>query len=194
MFAAGEVRRDARELEIVSLMSRLRSGDPEAAKGLVELLYPELRRLAASKMRRERVDHTWQPTVLVNELFCELQRLGPLRHEAASAGDEKAAFLALAAHLMKRLLIHHARPLSRRVQRLPADSFEEILNRSEENLRETQIALDKLETLDPRLRQLVEMKVFEGLTNEEMAARLGCAPRTVARLWNFAREWLQEHL
>src|SRR5215471_10949267 len=99
-------------------MANFRNGDHEAAGRLVELFYPELRRIAAARMRRERTDHTLQPTAVVHQLYLELVKVKALR-AADSGGEEgeKAAFLGLAAFLMKRLLIHHSRPLSKRAQK-----------------------------------------------------------------------------
>src|SRR5262249_6906260 len=99
------------------LMARFRNGDHEAAGRLVELFYPELRRIAAARMRAERPDHTLQPTAVVHQLYLELVKVKALRPTSSDGEDEKAAFLGLAAHMMKRLLIHHARPLSRRAEK-----------------------------------------------------------------------------
>src|SRR5438105_584233 len=95
-------------------MAGFRNGDHEAARQLVELFYPELSRIAAARMRAERSDHTLQPTAVVHQLYLELVKLKALRPSSSGGGDEKAAFLGLAGYLMKRLLIHHARPLSKR--------------------------------------------------------------------------------
>src|SRR3954453_14757451 len=95
---------------IARLMADFRNGDSAAANRLVELLYPELRKLAAAKMKGERSVHTWQPTLLVNELYLALVKIKALG-AAGSADQEKAAFLGLAGHVMKHLLIDHARPL-----------------------------------------------------------------------------------
>src|SRR3982751_6119679 len=103
---------------VARLMASFRSGDHEAAGRLVELFYPELRRIAAARMRAERVDHTLQPTAVVHQLYLELVKVKALRPSGSSGADEKAAFLGLAAYLMKRLLIHHARPLSKRSEKV----------------------------------------------------------------------------
>jgi hypothetical protein len=100
---------------IAQLMMRFRKGDSVAAAQLVEALYPQLKRIAASRMRSERSDHSLQPTALVNELYLELIKIRSLRDADSDTVGEKAAFLRLSAHLMRRLLIHHARPLSKRV-------------------------------------------------------------------------------
>src|SRR5262249_31871157 len=98
-------------------MADFRNGDHEAAAQLVELFYRELKRIEAARMRSERLDHTLQPTAVVHELYLELVKVKALRPANLDGVDEKAAFLGLAAFLMKRLLIHHARPLSRRAQK-----------------------------------------------------------------------------
>ncbi len=91
------------------LIAQVRQGIHGAVGELMEALYPELRRLAAAKMKAERTDHTWQPTALVHELYLELLKSKSL----GSTGDprEKATFFGLAGHMMMRLLIHHSRPL-----------------------------------------------------------------------------------
>jgi RNA polymerase sigma-70 factor (ECF subfamily) len=86
-------------------LTELRSGSPEASGNLVELFYPELRRLASARMAGERSNHTWQPTVLVNELYLELTRVKSLRPDATVGVDERNAFFGLAAFLMRRLLV-----------------------------------------------------------------------------------------
>ncbi len=172
-------------------MRAFRRGDREAGDELADVFYPELRRLAAAKMRGERAEHTWQPTALVNELYLEMVKvrsLGPLSDSA----DERSAFLGIAGHMMKRLLIHHARPLYRRAQHveisddaLPADTRGDALQDVEDGL-------SRLAAIDSRLRAVVEMKVFEGLTGDEIARRLGCSRGTVSNCWSFAQRWLQE--
>ncbi len=93
-------------------MAAFRQGDKQAANELVEIFYPELHRLANSRMKRERAGHSWQATLLVNELYLELVKIKALpAREETGGGSEKAAFFGLAAMLMKRLLIHHSRPL-----------------------------------------------------------------------------------
>jgi RNA polymerase sigma factor (TIGR02999 family) len=178
---------------VAQLMAAFRQGDKAAANKLTQLLYPELRRLAAARMKGERTDHTWQPTVLVHELYLELIKIKALR-PAGLDDDEKAAFLRLSAHLMKRLLIHHARPLNRRVQKVEIEESPDLSTSAEDTMREIEEALARLAGIKPQLRIVVEMKVFEELTVDEIAQRLGCASVTVARYWSFAKQWLQEEL
>jgi RNA polymerase sigma factor (TIGR02999 family) len=176
-------------LEIRSLMSRFRSGDQKAADALVVHFYPELRRLAAARMQMERQDHTWTPTVLVNELYLELVKIKALRAADEDSG-EREAFLKLAGHIMRRLLIHHSRPLYRKAQKVRVNDAEFGLHGGTETLTEVEHLLERLQKLDPRLRTVVELRVFEGMTAEETAETMVCSLRTVHKYWSFARRWL----
>ena len=173
-------------------MAEFRGGSPEAAGKLVELFYPELRRLASARMQGERSNHTWEPTILVNELYLELTRIKALPADAALGRDEKDAFFGLAAFLMRRLLVHHARPLPKRVTKVEIAEAVGVAESGEQSLREVENMLSRLGAIDPKLRTVVEMKAFEGLTREEIAHRLDCSVRTVARHWEFAQHWLQQ--
>jgi RNA polymerase sigma factor (TIGR02999 family) len=172
-------------------MGRFRQGDREAAGDLVELFYPQLKKLASARMRTEAHPHTWQPTVLVNELYLELVKIRALR-AADSDQEEKAAFLNLSAHLMRRLLIHHSRPSARRAIKQQLD--DNIVHDGHQSLHEIEDLLSRLAKVDPQLRTVVEMRVFEGLTVDEVAQRMACSERTVARYWTFARNWIAQEL
>lgn len=175
------------------LMARFRNGDHEAAGRLVELFYPELRRIAAARMRAERPDHTLQPTAVVHQLYLELVKIKALRPAGSNGSlDEQAAFLGLAAYLMRQLLIHHARPLAKRVAKTELADIPGLQSATEHSLIEIDDALNRLASINPALRQVVELRVFEGLTREEIARKMGCGTATVARHWNFARKWLEE--
>jgi RNA polymerase sigma factor (TIGR02999 family) len=144
-------------------------------------------------MKRERVNHTLQPTAIVNELYLELLKIRGLQDREYVDDQEKAAFMRLAGKMMDRLLIHHARRLPSRVERIDLDDADDPSDSGAEALHRVEDALNKLEAVDPRLRAVVEMKVFEGLTGEEIARQLGCSPRTVVASWTYARQWLQKH-
>ena len=174
------------------LMTELRGGSSEAAGKLIELFYPELRRLAAARMQGERSNHTWQPTVLVNELYLELARIKSLPAGSAIDEEEKKAFFGLAAFLMKRLLVHHARPLPKRITKTEIEEASTVSSSGEQTMLEIEELLSRLGGIDPKLRAVVEMKVFEGLSREEIAERLGCSTRTVTRHWDFAQHWLHK--
>jgi RNA polymerase sigma factor (TIGR02999 family) len=188
MYAASEPDTVAR------LMGQFRKGDKAAARQLVELLYPELRRIAAAKMKGERSEHTWQPTVLVNELYLTLVKMKALGGSGLGTEQEKAAFLGLAGHIMKRLLIDHARPLYRRAEKVPLQEGPDVVAPGAESLQQVEEALSRLAAIDPKFRTVVEMRVFEGLTGDEIAEQLGYSPRSVATYWNFAKRWLQKEL
>ena len=180
--------------DVAELMTELRRGNPAAAGRLVETFYPELKRLAAANMDREKPGHTWQATVLVNELYLELCRIRELKAASPrSPEEERRAFFGLAAHIMRRLLIAHARPVRKRVAVTGESALEELPD-GEASWRELGDLLCSLESIDPRLRQVVEMKVFEGLSVDQIAEQIDCSPRTVARHWNFARTWLEKAL
>jgi RNA polymerase sigma factor (TIGR02999 family) len=177
---------------VARLMASFRNGDHEAAGRLVELFYPELRRIAAARMRAERPDHTLQPTAVVHQLYLELVKVKALRPASSDGEDEKAAFLGLAAFLMKRLLIHHARPLARRAEKSELPDLPGSPSPGEHSLLEIDDVLNRLAAINPALRRVVELRVFEGLTREEIAREMGCGTATVARHWSFARNWLEE--
>src|SRR5215469_2215039 len=98
---ASTVQASLQRESVSRLMASFRNGDHEAAGRLVELFYPELRRIAAARMRAERADHTLQPTAVVHQLYLELVKVKALRPAGSDGADEKAAFLGLAAYLMK---------------------------------------------------------------------------------------------
>jgi RNA polymerase sigma factor (TIGR02999 family) len=176
-------------------MADFRHGDVSAANQLVELLYPELRRLAAAKMKGEGAGHTWQPTLLVNELYLALVKIKALCGGSDPAADqEKAAFLGLAGHVMRRLLIDHARPLYRRAEKVEFREEDTPVATGADSLHYVEETLARLAAIDPKLRTVIEMRVFEGLTGDEIARQLGCSPRTVANYWTFAKHWLRKEL
>jgi RNA polymerase sigma factor (TIGR02999 family) len=176
-------------------MARFRCGDREAADQLFSLLYPELRRLAAIKMNAEGSQHSWQPSLLVNELYLQLVKVRSLPSPAGVDRSERDHFLQFAGHVMRHLLIDHSRLLSKRTLKIDIAHFdfaEEEVGTA--TLQEIDDLLEKSAGIHPRLRSIVEMKVFEGLTVEEMADRLEIAPRTVARNRTFCKQWLREQL
>ena len=177
------------EADVTELLSRMAEGDNSAAEKLIPLVYEELKRLARSYMRRERADHTLQTTALVHEAYVKLVGQTSMRWQGRSH------FFAVAAQLMRRILIDHARrnlrlkrggakevfPLDEALVFSPAYS-EEILKLDE--------ALDRLEQLDARQSQIVQLRFFAGLTVEETAESLRISPKTVKRDWAVAKAWL----
>jgi RNA polymerase sigma factor (TIGR02999 family) len=177
---------------IAKLMQSLRGGNQEAAGQLVAAFYPELRRMAARRIRSERTPHTWQPTVLVNELYLELLKISAIK--TGEDRPEREAFLGLAAHIMRWLLILHARPLHRQVEHVELSEDLDIEASGAARMAEVEALLDELSSIDPQLRTIVEMRVFEGFSIPDIAARLNCGARTVDRRWAFARKWLEHQL
>ena len=171
-------------------MAAFRTGDGKAGARLTEIFYPELKRLAASKLRGEREGHSWQPTLLVNELYLQLMKIKSLRPSEDGHSDDRAAFLALAGQIMKRLLIHHSRPLAAKAQKIPV--WDDLQITEDDSATEVEAVLSRLESVKPILRTVVEMKVFEGRTSEEISRELGCSTVTIHRHWQFARRWLSE--
>jgi len=176
--------------EITLLLQRWRTGDHGSESRIFELLLPELRAIAARYLRRERPEHSLQPTALVNEAF--------LRLAAARDIDwkDRGHFLALAARMMRRYLIDHAR--SRHdAQFIPWEGLPEFALSGHTNLElvlAVDTLLDELEKNFPQKRLIVELKFFLGLTDMEAAEALHLTLRTLQREWHQAREWLYERL
>jgi len=180
--------------DIGQLMERLRKGDSQAAGHLVTFFYPELRRLARSQMRGERQKHTWQPTVLVNQLYLELLKIRGANRRPSHSDDERTAFFRLAAHLMRRLLIHHARPMAKRFEVANVEDWTHLPASCDGDLKEVENLLLDLERMDPLFRTIAEMRALEGMSMEEVAESLNIPVRTAYRRWTFVREWLATHM
>jgi RNA polymerase sigma factor (TIGR02999 family) len=173
---------------VTQLLAKWRAGDENAAQTLMPIVYEELRRLARGFLRKERSDHTLQSTALVHEAYLRL-----IKQNRAEFQD-RAHFFAISAHLMRRILVDHAR--KRRAARRDG-GFKVILDDavSEEPLRGTDVirldeALEGLAALDPEQSRIVELRFFTGLSIEETAAVLSLSPATVKRRWATARAWL----
>ena len=175
--------------ELTVILERLERGDPHAAGDLLPLVYEELRKLAAQKMARERPGQTLQATALVHEAWL---RLG---------GDDqpewrnRAHFFAAAAEAMRRILIDDARrKQSLRhgggVERVSMDGLELAANMDDERLIALSDALERFAAHDTRKAELVKLRFFAGLTNEQAARILGVSEPTVKRDWAYARAWL----
>lgn len=153
------------------------------------LVYDELHRRAVACMRQERAGHTLQPTALVHEAYLKLVE----QRSASFTG--RAHFMAVAAHLMRRILIDHARAklASKRGGQwntVPLTDSPELRVDTPDSLLAIDLALQKLRSVDSRQEQIVEMRFFGGLTVEETAEALGVSIRTVEREWTVARAWL----
>ena len=179
--------------DVTVLLSELTKGNPEASSKLIPLVYDQLRRLADGYMRRERTGHTLQTTALVHEAYLKL--LG----QRSVDWQNRAHFFGIAAQVMRRVLIDHARSHVRdkrgggreHVQLDEALVFSP--ERSGEFL-ELNAALERLAEVDARQAQIVEMRFFGGLTVEETAEVLRISPKTVKRDWSVAKAWLHGEL
>jgi RNA polymerase sigma-70 factor (ECF subfamily) len=180
--------------EVTVLLQKMRSGDSGAAEELIPLVVNELRRLARLQLRDERPGHTLQPTALVNEAYMRL--VGDQGRE----WQNRAHFIGVSVSVMKRILIDHARRKHALKRGLETHSLAEgedyaglSLEQAEELLA-LNLALDRLEKMSARQRQVVELRYFGGLSTEETAEVLNISPVTVKRDWVVARAWLKGQL
>jgi len=179
-----------RRKEATLALQALVRGDSAQEPRLFELVYDELRRLAAQLLAGERRDHTLQPTALVHEVYLEL--IGP---DGSVSVKDRQHFLAIAAQAMRRALIDHARGKQRAKRgggrkRVDLDSNLAVTG-EELDLLELDCALDALRAHSAELAQLVELRFFAGLPMNEVAAVLGVSERTAVREWSLARAWLE---
>ena len=177
--------------EVTQLLLELANGDEGALKRLIPLVYDELRRLAASYMRRERVDHTLQATALVHEAYV---RLIPQRVRWKS----RSHFYGVAAKQMRRILVDHAR--KRRAakreagKRVQLDDALVMANEQPRELVAVNEALERFAPGHPRQAQVVELRFFGGRTEDEIARMLDISVETVKRDWRFGKAWLGAEL
>jgi len=181
------------QADVTGLLSQLTEGDQEAAERLIPLVYDELKRLARSYMRRERQEHTLQTTALVHEAYLKLVRQRSVNWQGRSH------FFGIAAQLMRRILIDHARGHLREKRGgaqplLPLSEALVFSPEHSEELLKLDDALGRLAKLDPRQSRIVELRFFGGLSVEETAEYLDVSPKTVKRDWAVARAWLHGEL
>lgn len=175
--------------QVSELLATWNKGDAEAREALMPLVYNELRKLAASHLRRERSDHTLQPTALVHEVYLRLAEQKNVQWQ------DKRHFFGVTAQLMRRILVDHARShiADKRGSGIPKASLNEAIAMSRERPAEL-LALDEsltqLASADPQQGRIVELRIFAGLTIEQTAQVLGISPATVKRDWNLAKAWL----
>ena len=175
--------------DITQLLMQWSNGDEAALDKLTPLVYAELRRLAARYMRRERPDHSLQATALVHEAFLEL------RSWRNFPWHNRAHFIGIAARIMRRILVDHARKRNADKR----DPGEDPLSLSKNNPDywdsvAVNEALKKMEKIYPRHCQVVDLKFFGGLSIEEIAEELRVSTATIERDWKFAKAWLHSQL
>jgi RNA polymerase sigma-70 factor, ECF subfamily len=178
--------------DITLLLRAMKNGDEHAAEELLPLVYNELHRLAKAYMRRERSDHTLQPTALINEAYLRLAREN-------IDWQSRQHFIGFAANVMRHLLVDHARAhnAEMRAGDLKRVDLEEGFMLSRERSKEVialHDALGTLEGVDPRQAKVVELRYFGGFSVEEIGEILEISPRSVKRHWALARIWLFKHM
>jgi RNA polymerase sigma factor (TIGR02999 family) len=181
------------EHEITQLLAEWRDGNQAALDELYPLVYDELHRLARRYMSRERKGHTLQTTALINEAYVRLV------DQRNVQWANRSHFFAISAQIMRRILIDHARrhAYAKRGGGARQVSLDETATMVHDDLAEflrLDEALKSLAELDPRRSQVVELKYFGGLNNDEIAAVLKISKNTVIRDWNMARAWLHSQL
>jgi RNA polymerase sigma factor (TIGR02999 family) len=174
---------------VTQLLIDWNNGDKAALDQLMPLVYAELHRLASSYLSRERSDHTLQPTALVNEAYLRLIKQNSI------AWENRAQFFGIAAQMMRRVLVNHARDRHAdkrggHALRISLDDAISFFEERDVNLVALDEALNALAELDPQQSRVVEMRFFGGLTIEEIAGQLNISPATVKRDWSTAKLWL----
>jgi RNA polymerase sigma factor (TIGR02999 family) len=179
---------------VTQLLVKWGDGDQAALEELMPLVYSELRRLAKNYLRRERQNHTLQPTALVNEAYLRLI------DQRKPRWQNRAQFYGVAAQMMRRILVDHARQnkAAKRggseQQRLSITSAGQLGEKPDTDLLALHEALKELKTFDPQQERIVELKFFGGLSIEETAEVMGIGHATVERDWKMARAWLRRKL
>jgi len=186
--------------DITQMLIELTDGNTEVVNQILPRIYDELRKLASSYLRRERADHTLQPTALVHEAYL---KVAGHRHKPYAG---RAHFCAVAAKAMRHILCNYARDRSRKKRgggvphlRLdpghdPRRQLELADDQPAERLAALDEALHALEDIAERQARVVECRFFGGMNLEDTATALGCSPRTVMRDWTFARAWLRREM
>lgn len=181
--------------EVTQLLHDWSAGKQEARDELLGLVYEPLRAIASRHLNREREGHTLQPTALVHELYLKLV------DQRRVAWNDRAHFFAVAAQVMRRILVDHAR--RRNSDKRGGDAISvtigaalDLASSSKESLDVValDLALEQLEKIFPQQARIVELRFYAGLTIDETAAVLGISPATISREWTMARAWLKREL
>jgi RNA polymerase sigma factor (TIGR02999 family) len=190
------------QAEITLLLRRSRQGDREALEELAPIIYEALRQLARRHLQRERDVHTLQPTALLNEAWMRLFNSGAQEDQATPEWHDRFHFLAVASRQMRQVCVDHARAKKavkrdgkrRRVGLTEAQFIQLPRPVDLVDLLALDEALDRLAEELPRAAQMVELRYFGGLTEEETAEALGISLSTLKRDWKFAQVWLYDRL
>lgn len=179
--------------DVTLLLKKLADGNQDAAGELIPVVYDELHRLAVRHLRRERQDHTLQPTALVHEAYIKLVA------QRDADWQSRNHFFAVASKLMRRILVDYARQHLRAKRggghtRVSLEEVALVSPQRPDGMLAIDESLSRLEKLDERQARIVELRYFGGLTIEEAAQVLGVSPTTVRREWASAKAWLYGEL
>jgi RNA polymerase sigma-70 factor, ECF subfamily len=185
---------DTAAADLTGLLRAWSAGDAEAASLLMTCVYDQLRRQASRYLSRERADHTLRPTALVNEAYLRLVR------QRRVAWQDRGQFFAVAATVMRRLLVDHARQHDAKKRGalctvpLDDDAAAAVAPAMDLDILALNDALIELTAVDPLRARMIELRFFAGLTTDETAEALGVSAATVTRGWRLARAWLHARL
>jgi RNA polymerase sigma factor (TIGR02999 family) len=179
--------------QVTVLLRKWSEGDESALEQLTPLVYDELHRLAHRHMRRESAGHVLQTSALINEAYLRLVDQPRIQWES------RAHFFGIAARLMRRILVDDARKRNSAKRggsliQVPLDEVENLAQQQAANVVAVDEALQRLEAIDERQSQIVELRFFGGLSIDETADLLKVSPGTVMREWTFARAWLKSQM
>ena len=182
-------------LDVTQILRSVEQGGPQAARDLLPLVYDELRKLARGRMAQESPDHTLQATALVHEAWLRLVGAG----QQPPAWDGRRHFFAAAAEAMRRILVESGRARHRlkrggRARREPLHDVAIECDVPQDELLALDEALDRLAQEDPQKAELVRLRYFAGLTQDQAAEVLGVSPETAKRWWRYARAWLRREM
>jgi len=184
---------DVGRSEITAILNKWNEGDLQAKEDLLQFVYEDLRRQARIAMSRERADHTLQPTALVHEAYLRLKDANGI------VWKDRSHFFGVASRLMRQILVDHARrhataKRGNKPIKFSLDDVQVSVGEKAGSLLYLDECLDRLEAMDERQAQIVEMRFFGGMSNAEIAESLEISERTVGREWNAARLWLYREL
>jgi RNA polymerase sigma factor (TIGR02999 family) len=176
--------------EVTRILSAIEQGDPQAAEQLLPLVYDELRRLAAEKIAQEKPGQTLQATALVHEAYIRLVDVEKVQHWSS-----RGHFFAAAAEAMRRILVEQARrkrtwKAGGNLRRVELSGVDPVMEGPKLDLLALDEALEKLAARDPRKAELVKLRFFAGLTNQQAAKALGITTSTADEDWGYAKCWL----
>ncbi len=180
--------------DVTRILKSIEDGDPRAAEDLLPLVYDEMRKIASAKMAEEMPGQTLQATALVHEAYLRLVDVEKVQH-----WDSRGHFFGAAAEAMRRILVDSARRKARirhgaGRRRLDLTDVSAIAESDPDRLLDLDAALDRFARIDAQTAELVKLRIFAGLTNDEAAAVKNLPPSTAKKHWMYARSWLRREL